>query len=259
MIKLDIDIQGKSYSYAQNPVLGNLEIDVAMGEFVSIVGPSGTGKSTLLNMVAGLEPVDSGSISYNDQKLEGKPDCKLSYIFQQPRLMPWLTVSENLRLVIPEVTDFEIESMLKKVGLQDKSALYPKELSGGMQRRVSIARAFLNSPDILLLDEPFVSLDEPNAKRLRATLFDLWVEHRTTVVFVTHDLNEAIELSDRIIFLSSAPGEIILDREIDLPRPRLPEDIHFQNWKQQLLSQYPQLLEGKIKSAGFESLFRDQV
>lgn len=257
MIKLDVDIQGKSFSNAQNSVLGHLEINVARGEFVSIVGPSGTGKSTLLNMIAGLESIDCGSISYNDQKLEDKPACRLSYIFQQPRLMPWLTVAENLRLVVPEVADSEIESILNKVGLKGKSALYPKELSGGMQRRVSIARAFLIRPDILLLDEPFVSLDEPNAKRLRSTLFDLWIEHKTTVVFVTHDLNEAIQLSDRILFLSSAPGEIILDREIDLPRPRLPEDIHFQNWKKQLLSQYPKLLEGKVKQAGLESLFGD--
>ncbi|MDO6515393.1 ABC transporter ATP-binding protein [Neptuniibacter sp. 2_MG-2023] len=253
MVNLKIAIERKSYAKNMPDVLGPLAFNVSQGEFVSLVGPSGTGKSTLLNMIAGLEPIQDGSIRFNDQLLAGSPPCKLSYIFQQPRLMPWLTVADNLRLVMPDSAPFEIEKMLDKVGLKGKSDCYPKQLSGGMQRRVSIARAFLTRPDVLLLDEPFISLDAPNAHRLRSLLVELWLEHKTTVVFVTHDLNEAIQLSDRIIFLSSSPGTVLLDKEVDLPRPRADEDIHFQNWKKHLLSQNPGLLEGQADGIEYES------
>jgi len=255
MVNLNIAIERKSYASNMPDVLGQLGFNVGQGEFVSLVGPSGTGKSTLLNMIAGLESIEAGFIRFNDQLLNGPPPCKLSYIFQQPRLMPWLTVFENLRLVMPDSAPFEIEKMLDKVGLKGKSDCYPKQLSGGMQRRVSIARAFLTRPDLLLLDEPFVSLDAPNAQRLRSILLELWLEHKTTVVFVTHDLNEAIQLSDRVLFLSSSPATVLLDKDIDLPRPRV-DDVHFQNWKKHLLSQNPGLLEGQVSDVASESFSR---
>lgn len=246
MVSLDISIQSKFYANCPEKVLGPLSFRVSPGEFVALVGPSGTGKSTLLNMVAGLENSAPNEIRVNSSPLVGKPSCKIGYIFQQPRLMPWLTVADNLRLVRPEADKSDIEAILAKVGLRGKSALYPKHLSGGMQRRVSIARAFLTEPDLLLLDEPFVSLDTPNANKLRSLLSELWIEQTPTVIFVTHDLNETIQLADRILFLSSAPGSVILDQLVDIPRPRSGDDIRLQHWKKNLLCQYSGLLEGVL-------------
>ncbi|WP_417227759.1 ABC transporter ATP-binding protein [Amphritea sp.] len=252
MVSLDISLLGKFYRNSPDQVLDAVSFKLSCGEFVALLGPSGTGKSTLLNMIAGLEPSAPGEIKLNGCPLQDKPDCKLGYIFQQPRLMPWLTVAENLRLVQPDADAAAIESMLAKVGLAGKSACYPKHLSGGMQRRVSIARAFLTQPDLLLLDEPFASLDAPNADKLRRLLYALWVEQKPTVLFVTHDLNEAIQLADRIIFLSSAPGRVILDKTVDLSRPRATDDYRLQGWKDALLCQHAGLLEGTEPNA-FES------
>lgn len=244
MVSLDLSIQSKVYPNSSEKVLEQLAFAVTEGEFVALVGPSGAGKSTLLNMIAGLEQSAPGEVLYNGLSITDRPPCKIGYIFQQPRLMPWLTVADNLRLVMPSVSDNQIEAILAKVGLSGKSDSYSKQLSGGMQRRVSIARAFLTQPDLLLLDEPFVSLDAPNANRLRDLLLALWKEHKPTVVFVTHDLNEAIQLADRILFLSSAPGRVVLDKEVDIPRPRLSEDSTLQQWKEQMLSEHSGLLEG---------------
>ncbi|UTW02880.1 ABC transporter ATP-binding protein [Amphritea atlantica] len=246
MVNLDIALQSKFYANSPDKVLGPLSFSVSPGEFVALVGPSGAGKTTLLNMIAALQSCAPGEIKFNGYPLSGKPDCKIGYIFQQPRLMPWLTVADNLRLVKPDTTESDIEAILTKVGLAGKSDLYPKHLSGGMQRRVSIARAFLTEPDLLLLDEPFVSLDAPNADNLRALLGELWVEHQPTVIFVTHDLNEAIQLADRILFLSSAPAMVILDKPVDLPRPRAVDDSRLQYWKNDLLSEHVGLLEGAL-------------
>ncbi|WP_415887567.1 ABC transporter ATP-binding protein [Neptuniibacter sp. QD29_5] len=246
MVKLDVAVQSKSFFGQSQQVLGQIEFSIAAGEFIAIVGPSGTGKSTLLNMIAGLECGDDATITFDQLPLDDKPPCDVSYIFQQPRLMPWLNVRDNLSLVKPDASDFEIDGLLGKVGLAGKGDVFPKHLSGGMQRRVSIARAFLTRPELLLLDEPFVSLDEPNAQRLRLLLSELCEEQKPTVVFVTHDLNEAIQLADRILFLSPSPGSVILDKKIELSRPRSEQDTNFQYWKSQLLSQYPGLLEGQI-------------
>ena len=244
MVSLDISIQSKVYPSSLEIILEGLGFSVSKGEFVALVGPSGAGKSTLLNMIAGLERSDPGEVLYNGSSMADRPPCKMGYIFQQPRLMPWLTVAENLRLVMPKVRDTQIEAILTRVGLSGKSASYSKQLSGGMQRRVSIARAFLTQPELLLLDEPFVSLDAPNAQRLRDLLLELWQEHKPTVVFVTHDLNEAIQLADRVLFLSSAPGRVVLDKVVDIQRPRHSEDNAFQQWKAQMLSEHSGLLEG---------------
>ena len=244
MVSLDISIQSKVYSGSLERVLERLGFSVAKGEFVALVGPSGAGKSTLLNMIAGLEKSALGEVLYNGSSMADRPPCKIGYIFQQPRLMPWLSVADNLRLVMPKVSDTQIEAILGRVGLSGKSASYSKQLSGGMQRRVSIARAFLTQPELLLLDEPFVSLDAPNAQRLRALLLELWQEHKPTVVFVTHDLDEAIQLADRVLFLSSAPGRVVRDKVVDIQRPRFTEDSAFQQWKKQMLREHSGLLEG---------------
>lgn len=254
MVKLEVGVQSKSFMNVPQQVLSHVHFSVRAGEFVAILGPSGTGKSTLLNMIAGLESCDGSIITINDIPIVDKPCCDISYIFQQPRLMPWLNARENLSLVKPQASVDEVNTLLEKVGLSGKGEFYPKQLSGGMQRRVSIARAFLRRPELLLLDEPFVSLDEPNAQRLRCLLAELCEEHKPSVVFVTHDLNEAIQLADRIIFLSSAPGSVILDKRVEINRPRYEESRVFQHWKSQLLSQYPGLLTGQISKPVLQSV-----
>lgn len=242
MVSLDLSLRQKYYANSDQTVLGEIQCGIPAGQFVALVGPSGTGKTTLLNMVAGLEPNETGSIAVDNQPVQGQPNCKIGYIFQQPRLMPWMTVMENLALTAPEATPADIEQMLQTVGLSGKAGEYPRTLSGGMQKRVSIARAFLSQPDLLLLDEPFVSLDLPTAEHLRNMLEALWLEHQPTVLFVTHDLDEAIRLADRVLFLSAAPGSLLLDQPIELARPRTSPALA--HWKDRLLQSHPGLLEG---------------
>lgn len=259
MTVLDIQIDEKKFSVGGNVILENIKLHVNSGEFVAIVGPSGAGKSTMLNMIAGLEKSDKNQIHYNHVPLSKKTPYKLSYIFQQPRLMPWLTVSENLRLVLPAITDDRIKELLEQVELKGKEHVYPKQLSGGMQRRVSIARAFINKPELLLLDEPFISLDAPSATRLRALLHNLWVEYKPTILFVTHDLSEAIQLSDRIVFLSSSPASLLLEVKVDLPRPRQNAGRKEQIWESNLLRQYSGLLEGVFQADHAEIIAGEEV
>ena len=264
MIELNVAIKNKQYANSQNTVLAQLDFSVESGEFVAIIGPSGCGKTTLLNMISGLEPYSDQSISYcnsikddtseNNSKtletrnsLESDNDShRLGYIFQQPRLMPWLTVRENIELVLEPGQYCQIDDLLAQVGLANKGAYFPNQLSGGMQRRVSIARAFAINPQLLLLDEPFNSLDAPTACRLRQLLIDLCKQRKTTVVFVTHDLQEAIYLADRIIFLSDSPCTIIHQSIIDLPKPRVESGVSELAFQAQLTAQYPRLLSGRI-------------
>ncbi len=242
MVRLDLDLKHKYYASSQQAALGEINASIPEGQFVALVGPSGTGKTTLLNMIAGLEPSEPGTITVNGQSQVQTP-CQLGYIFQQPRLLPWMTVEENLRLTAPDIARTDIDAMLDIVGLQGKGAEYPRKLSGGMQKRVSIARAFLAKPDLLLLDEPFVSLDQPTAQHLRGMLENLWQQQKPTVIFVTHDLDEAIQLADRVLFLSAAPGRLILDKTVELPRPR--GVIEVEEWKQGLLAEHPDVLAGR--------------
>lgn len=242
MVRLELALAHKYYANSRQAVLGDIHVSIAAGQFVALVGPSGTGKTTLLNMIAGLESSDPGAIRINEVAVQGQPDCQLGYIFQQPRLLPWLTVAGNLRLTAPQCNQADIEQMLATVGLHGKGELYPRTLSGGMQKRVSIARAFLAQPQLLLLDEPFVSLDLPTAQHLRGMLEQLWLQQRPTVVFVTHDLDEAIQLADRVLFLSGAPGSLILDLPVALERPR--SEAVVIEYRQRLLADHPGVLAG---------------
>jgi NitT/TauT family transport system ATP-binding protein len=244
MVRIDLSLEHKSYANTDQPVLKNIRASIPAGQFVALVGPSGTGKTTLLNMMAGLEETEANAISVDGKPINGQPACRMGYIFQQPRLMPWMTVMENLTLTAPEASAADIEGILQAVGLEGKQQEYPRTLSGGMQKRVSIARAFLTQPELLLLDEPFVSLDLPTAEHLRTMLETLWLAHQPTVVFVTHDLDEAIRLADRVLFLSAAPGSLLLDQPIELARPRTSPALA--RWKGRLLATYPGLLEGKL-------------
>jgi NitT/TauT family transport system ATP-binding protein len=230
-----IQIAGLSKSFASGgtlrTVLNDVSLSVATGEVVGLVGPSGCGKSTLLNIVAGLDEGQSGSVT-----IQGRPigeqlgaGFRVAYVFQEPRLLPWYTLTQNLEFVL-EAGGFarsewsrRIEDVLQAVGLGEFRDFYPAQLSGGMQQRASIARAFCIDPDILLLDEPFSALDELTARTLRQSLLDLWQRFRTTVVFVSHNAFEAAFLADRILVM----GRGRITQEIDMrgtPRPRSYDD-----------------------------------
>jgi NitT/TauT family transport system ATP-binding protein len=193
-------------------VLKDIAFHVQPGSFVVITGPSGSGKSTMLNIIAGLDQAYEGDIDL------GGGDKRLAYVFQSPRLLPWRTVYENIALVLPagDRRRGNIPDLLKRVGLSDAASAYPEMISLGMQRRVALARAFVLEPEVLLMDEPFVSLDDPTAQDLRELLVELWSSRPTTVLFVTHDRAEAVMLSTRILRLSGAPASIVGDIPVSL-------------------------------------------
>jgi NitT/TauT family transport system ATP-binding protein len=200
-------------------VLPGLSFEVDAGSFLTIVGPSGSGKSTLLNILAGLEEQTTGTV-----RIGAGPGARLGYVFQSARLLPWLTVADNLRFVRPRElppAEFEpkVQHYLELVGLAEVGGKYPHQLSGGMQQRVGIARALCIEPAVLLMDEPFSHLDEITAEQMRLELLRIWEATRQTIVFITHDMQEAITLGDRVLMLSFS-GHIVEDLPIRLPRPR---------------------------------------
>lgn len=208
--------------------LDNISIDIADGEFVCIVGPSGCGKTTLLRILAGLENQSAGTFSIAKSS-EERP--LQSMVFQERGILPWLTVEENvafglnMRHLPASIVKERTHYFLNKVGLSKSARMYPKELSGGMKQRVSIARAFANDPEILLMDEPFGALDEQNKYILQEELLSIWSETKKTVLFITHSIDEALFLSDRILLMSSQPGKIVKEIKMDLPHPRKVIDI----------------------------------
>jgi NitT/TauT family transport system ATP-binding protein len=200
-------------------------IRVEPGEFVCILGPSGCGKSTLLNTVAGYVKPDRGEVRV-DGELVTKPGPDRGMVFQQYSLFPWKTVKENVAFG-PKIAGKDSEpianTFLDMVGLLRFANRYPAELSGGMQQRVGIARALANYPRVLLMDEPFGALDAQTRVMMQENLLKIWNDFATTVLFVTHDIDEAIFLADRVLIMSASPGRIIADLAVELPRPRLPE------------------------------------
>jgi NitT/TauT family transport system ATP-binding protein len=202
--------------------LGGVSFELSGHTFVSLVGPSGCGKSTLLNILSGVETPSSGKLSVTQ---DGRP-ARLGYVFQDARLLPWRTVMDNLLYVQDrrgEDVREHVRRYLRMVGLEGNEDSYPAQLSGGMQQRAGIARAFSVEPHLLLMDEPFSHLDAITARSLREQLQTLWTESGKTVLFVTHDIMEAVQLSDRIIVMAHG-GRIHADIPIDLPRPRRASD-----------------------------------
>jgi NitT/TauT family transport system ATP-binding protein len=203
-------------------------ISIQPGEFVCILGPSGCGKSTLLNTVAGYVKPDSGEVRV-DGELITHPGPDRGMVFQQYSLFPWKTVKQNVAFgpkiagKSPTTAESVANTFLDMVGLSRFANRYPAELSGGMQQRVGIARALANYPRVLLMDEPFGALDAQTRLMMQESLLNIWNEFGTTVLFVTHDIDEAIFLADRVLIMSASPGRIIADLTVNLPRPRLPE------------------------------------
>ncbi|GGD58608.1 ABC transporter ATP-binding protein [Paenibacillus nasutitermitis] len=203
-------------------VLDNIDLSVQEGEFISIIGPSGCGKSTLLKIVAGLDLEHTGSVRLGGREVE-RPSKEKGFIFQEHRLFPWLTVERNiageLSLKDSQVRR-KVDEMIALVKLQGFERAYPKQLSGGMSQRVAIARALLRNPEVLLLDEPFGALDAFTRSHMQEVLLDIWRHNKTTMLFVTHDIDEAVFLADRVVVLDARPGRIKAIIPIDLPHPR---------------------------------------
>ena len=204
--------------------LKNINLTVNKGEFVSIIGPSGCGKTTLMRLLAGLDFPESGHISLNGEEVAG-PDPARGYVFQQSSLFPWLTVSKNIasglkaRKVYREQKS-HVTQFIELIGLTGFENAYPHQISGGMAQRVAIARALINNPVALLLDEPLGALDAFTRADLQDKLLELWAKNSTTMVLVTHDVDEAIYLSDRIVIMTPRPGKINEIMDVNLPRPR---------------------------------------
>jgi len=214
-----LDVPGTS-----RPALDGISFSIAASELVSLVGPSGCGKSTLLRLIAGLDFPDSGELLVDEEKILG-PSAARGLVFQDPNLFPWLTVRRNIeaglvaRGVLQEKRH-EVDDFMRLVGLETFGRSYPHHLSGGMSQRVALARALINHPKVLLLDEPLGALDAFTRMRMQDEVLHLWENRRTTMLLVTHDIDEAIYMSDRILVMTSAPGRIDREIDIDLGRPR---------------------------------------
>ena len=233
---LEINQVGKQFSNGF-VALESVSLSIRAGEIVSLVGTSGCGKSTLLRIVSGLELPTLGSVSIDDEIITA-PHAKIGMIFQEPRLMPWLSVRDNIQFGLDSASVNSraiTEATLTKVGLLDFAQCLPRQLSGGMAQRVAIARALVTQPAILLLDEPFSALDAFTRTALQDHLLQIWAYDRPTMILVTHDIEEALVLSDRVIVLGGSPGRIQQEFTLDLPRPRRRTDANLQRWKERLL------------------------
>jgi ABC-type nitrate/sulfonate/bicarbonate transport system ATPase subunit len=206
-------------AFGERVVLDDFSMTVEPGELVALVGPSGCGKTTILNAVAGLEPVDAGTVDVGDA-------LRLGVVFQQPRLLDWVSARENVALAARAAGRGAdaVDALLEAVGLADHADAFPSALSGGQRQRVAVARAFVVEPDVVLLDEPFSALDELTARRLRLLLQELWIDRPRTGLLVTHNPLEAALLADRVLVLDRAPARIIQEHQVEAARPRAPED-----------------------------------
>ena len=250
-----VDVQGVRKSFpgrtrrsASRPALDGFDLQVREGEFLCLLGPSGCGKSTLLNLLAGFSRPDGGDILLDGDPIEG-PGPDRGVLFQTPTLFPWLSTIDNVLYgprarheLTPEVRE-RARDLLETVGLSDARDAYPHELSGGMRHRAAFARVLVNRPRLLLMDEPFGALDAITRVAMQRFLLHLWERDRITIVFVTHDVEEAVLLGDRICVMSGTPGRTRATFEVDLPRPRdldITETLEFVSLKRQVR----QALEG---------------
>lgn len=234
MVSSVITLNNVSKVYSNGTIaLKDLNLTVQEGEFISLLGPSGCGKSTVLRLIAGLGEKTSGSIAWgeghNTLEERRQPHRKLAYVFQEAALMPWATVWDNVYLplklagITKRAARSAVAEAIELVDLQGFERCYPRELSGGMKMRVSIARALVTHPEVLLMDEPFGALDEMTRSRLNSDLLELWSRMNWTVVFVTHNIYEAVYLSSRVVVMAARPGRVVAEVTIDAPYPRTEE------------------------------------
>jgi sulfonate transport system ATP-binding protein len=211
-----VEIHGLFKSFGSRSVLAGIDLKIFPGEFISILGPSGGGKTTLLRVIAGLERPTSGSIRFWNGNSLARPDIRV--MFQEDRLLPWRRVIDNVALGLPKSSRSLAEKMLERVGLRDHALDWPMTLSGGQRQRVALARALVHHPALLLLDEPFGSLDALTRNEMQLLLESLWVKSKTAVLLVTHDIEESLRLSDRVYVLGG--GKVNYETEVSLSRPR---------------------------------------
>jgi sulfonate transport system ATP-binding protein len=232
-----LEISALCKQFDDTPVLEGIEFSVDAGEIVAVLGTSGAGKSTLLRIVGGLEAASFGSVLLDGRPVIG-PSSKLGVVFQEPRLMPWLNVRSNVAFGLASLSKAErrelAEAALRRVGLGDVAEALPRQLSGGMAQRVAIARSLVTRPSVLLLDEPFSALDAFTRTSLQEHLIEIWNDDRPTMLFVTHDIDEALMLADRVIVLLGRPGRIRRDDRVELARPRRRGDPRLARWRERL-------------------------
>jgi NitT/TauT family transport system ATP-binding protein len=244
-----LEFKEVEFSYLNQKVIDCLSWSIRSGEFQTIIGRSGTGKSTFLDLASGLTPSQAGVIEYHGQKVVG-PISEIGFVFQQPTLLDWMSVSENILLPIKikrhlsKLDILKLNELLKVLGIEKLINSFPWQLSGGQQSRVSIARALINSPQILMMDEPFASLDAITRDELQELLLNICRTHNIAVIFVTHDVQEAVFLSDRVCLMAS--GCFVECFQIDLPQIRLPE-IRFDSDFNEQTSRIKMALLSKVK------------
>jgi sulfonate transport system ATP-binding protein len=233
-----------SKAFDNKEVLRKLDLQVNMGDFVAVVGRSGCGKSTLLRIIAGLEQISSGNLTVNGQELNGR-NKSAKIMFQDGRLLPWKKVYDNVGLGLKlDSQKQQILKILEQVGLSDRAQAWPSELSGGQQQRVALARALIHEPQLLLLDEPLGALDALTRIEMHELIENLWIEKQLTAILVTHDVEEAVALANRVILIEE--GEIVMDLPIRLPYPRQRDNPLFSKLVSQILNE---ILDKKKKPA----------
>jgi sulfonate transport system ATP-binding protein len=252
---LVLDAVDKTYPNGVH-ALEKFSATINVGEIVAIIGGSGCGKSTLLRAVSGLDPASSGHVVLDGVTIAA-PHAKIGIIFQEPRLLPWLSVADNIGFGLgdlsADVRRTRIAHALTKVGLADKANAWPRELSGGQAQRVAIARALVPQPEVLLLDEPFSALDAFTRRDLQDHLLDLWAETRPTLVLVTHDVDEAVVLADRVFVMRPRPGRLFEEIQISLGRPRDRNSQSFDNFKRRVLTALDRSLDRTLREADAKS------
>ena len=252
---LVLDRLGKIYPNGVN-ALERFSAEVRLGEIVAIIGGSGCGKSTLLRAIAGLDRATTGTVTLDETAITG-PHAKIGIIFQEPRLLPWLSVADNIGFGLSEAPSHvrreKVARALARVGLTDKANAWPRELSGGQAQRVAIARALVPQPEVLLLDEPFSALDAFTRRDLQDHLLDLWADTRPTLVLVTHDVDEAVVLADRVLVMRPRPGRLFDEIRINLARPRDRNSPLFDNFKRRVLTALDRSLDRSVLDAAAKS------
>ena len=248
---LALDRVSKTYPNGVE-ALARFSAEIRQGEIIAIIGGSGCGKSTLLRAIAGLDRASSGTVTLDGEAINS-PHAKIGIIFQEPRLLPWLSVADNIGFGLGDRPAAErrekVVHALARVGLADKADAWPRELSGGQAQRVAIARALVPSPEVLLLDEPFSALDAFTRADLQDHLLDLWADTKPTLVLVTHDVDEAVVLADRVMVMRPLPGRLFEEIKVDLSRPRDRNSSAFETVKHQVLASLDRSLNRAMRPA----------